>query len=166
MQASGPSAVTRELVNGVGRSVEQGPPRADLEASRNGKSDEDSLGRVGRDHFNDLQSLHGDTVRNLPPGRTVGSVTKWGSPRAEAPSHRHTVLTGGSAARHHRVAVLRLCRRLAAMSAHRAALELTGVQPLPPHPTACMTPIHLRPFAHGKQRQAAVGTDALMRPRR
>ena len=63
MQASAPSAVTRELVNGISRPVEQGPPaRADVEASKHGKSDEDS---VGRDHFNDLQSLHGDTVSHL-----------------------------------------------------------------------------------------------------
>ena len=66
VQASGPSAVTRELVNGINRPVEQGPfpGRADLEASKHGKSDEDS---VGRDQFNDLQSLHGDTVRHPLP---------------------------------------------------------------------------------------------------
>ena len=74
VQASGPSAVTRELVNGINRPVEQGPPRADLEASKHAKSDEDS---VGRDHFHDLQSLHGDTVRHPPPGLVSGQSWSW-----------------------------------------------------------------------------------------
>jgi hypothetical protein len=71
VQASEFSKTTQELVNGISSNPLDREPagRADLEASKHGKSDEDSA----HDHFNELQSLHGDTVRT-PAMRSFGGT--------------------------------------------------------------------------------------------
>ena len=82
MQASEFSKTTRDLVNGINRNPLDREPggRADLEASKHGKSDEDSA----HDHFNELQSLHGDTVR------TYTTQATWSGVRRRAPDPHDT----------------------------------------------------------------------------
>ena len=102
MQASGHMKTAQELVNGISRNPLDREPagRADLEASKHDKSDEDSA----HDHFNDLQSLHGDTVRKYVMrrlGQTYSAVLR----TRLIPIHRHSLPAGCPAACHHRAAI-------------------------------------------------------------